>query len=109
GNELVLRDGATGRDLGVLKGDGQKTSCLAIAPDGKVMASASTDGAIRLWDLANRTERSVIRLPKMTCRALVFSPDAKLLVAATYADTLRTWKVSTGKELASLPAHVIEC
>ena len=63
-----------------LRGLRNKVESVAFSPNGKLVATGSSDRTIRLWDPASGTE-----LLKMTqegiVRAFVFSPDGKHLAS----------------------------
>jgi WD40 repeat protein len=50
--EIRLWDTATGKERRRLQGHDDWTTSLAISPDGKFLASASLDGTILVWDIA---------------------------------------------------------
>jgi hypothetical protein len=75
----------------------------ALDPEGKVLASAASDGA-RLWDLA--TGREMIResLNKGSCTAVAFSQDGKWLAAAR-VDKVVLYEVATGRAVRDFPGY----
>ncbi|HET8682362.1 MAG TPA: hypothetical protein VFM54_10880 [Micromonosporaceae bacterium] len=64
---------------------------------GKRLASAGGDGAVRLWDLA---ERPRVGRPlaghTYPVQAVAFSPDGTLLASAGSDGTVRLWDPATG-------------
>jgi RNA polymerase sigma factor (sigma-70 family) len=58
---------------------GHFPSCLAYAPDGKVVASGGRDRVLRFWDPASGKELRHFPIPEGQVCALAFSPDGKRL------------------------------
>jgi hypothetical protein len=77
----------------------------AYSPDGRLVLSASTDGTLRLWDVA--TGESVRTFVGHTdgVRSCAFSPDGRLALSASYDDTLRLWDVATGESVRTFEGH----
>ncbi len=84
--------------------EGQITA-VTFSPDGKLLASASTSGTIRLWN--PETGKLIRELPghKDGAYGLSFSPDGSRLASAGADSLLRLWDVITGKELRSYRGH----
>lgn len=80
-----------------------KITALAFRPDGKILASASEDTTLRLWEVPTGGERAVLRrhIPKVDL-AVVFSPDGRLLVTGLNLGLLLVWDVLTGHLLRDL-------
>lgn len=109
----VSRDGrtvATGADDGRVElhdgrtlGPGESFSLgkaginsLAFSPDGKQLAAACSDGAIRLVDLTGRELFPAINLDThdAAVTALAVSPDGRTVVSGSVDATMRVWDVS---------------
>ena len=71
----------------------QGVESLALAPDGKVLASAHQDGTIRLWEAALGNEARVLAGHRGTVLATAFSPDGKMLASVGHDSTIIIWNV----------------
>ena len=77
----------------------------AFSPDGSVLASASEDATIKLWDTKTwKALRSLEEHTNMVYSAS-FSPDGTLLASGSGDNTVRIWEVETGKCLQTLRGH----
>ncbi len=84
--------------------------CLALSPDGTLLAVGFTDGGLALLDAASGDEIARVTYADYNAncvRGVAFSPDGSLLVAASLDGGLRLWKVATiraGKSTRALRA-----
>src|SRR5262245_16428906 len=75
---------------------------VTFSPDGKTLASSSSDRTIKLWDVATGKEQTTFKGHAEYVYAVCFSPDGKTLASASRDQTIKLWDVATGKELATL-------
>lgn len=78
---------------------------LAFSPNGKLLASASLDGTISLWDMTRREDVGRIQAHKDGVFSVAFSPDGKLLASAGVERLVRLWDVTTHKEIRQFRGH----
>src|ERR1041385_9176592 len=69
---------------------------LAFSPDGRLLASASTDAKIKLWDTTTGLELRELPGHQYGTTVLAFSPDGRTLL--TGGASLRFIDVATGSE-----------
>jgi WD40 repeat protein len=101
---LRLWDVTTGRQLHPRPVHESDVWSVAVAPDGKVVASTSPDDpVVRLWDAATGQPLRALPGHDSSARLCGLSPDGKLVLSGGTLDgTLRLWETATGKELRRL-------
>jgi WD40 repeat protein/tetratricopeptide (TPR) repeat protein len=86
---------------------------LAMAPDGRRLATSSDDNAVAIWDLASG-HRSPLPVRADTYAKAVFSPDGRRLatLTGTYpyeAMPARVWNAATGAEAPRPEGQELYC
>lgn len=77
---------------------------VAISPDGKTLASGSSDRTVRLWDLNSGDELAVLSGHEDDVQTLAFSHDGKTLASGSGDYTIKLWDLRTRKETTTLKA-----
>lgn len=105
--EIALRR-ASQSNSAVLRGHIDKVTSIALSPNGHIIASASFDGTIRLWDF--RTGQTVQELPikEKPLFAVSFSPDG-CYIAYSYAEnedfSIYIWCLDKNCQYCVLKGH----
>jgi WD40 repeat protein len=75
---------------------------VSFSADGKMLASASNDKTVKLWDVASGTEIKTLSGHQRSVRSVSFSPDGKTLASASGDKTVKLWDVASGTEIKTL-------
>src|SRR5258708_30736667 len=78
------------------------------SPDGGLLASASKDKTIKLWDPHTGEHLMTLEGHSSSVMSVAFSPDGGLLASASGDKTIKLWDPHTGEHLRTLEAHSSE-
>lgn len=78
---------------------------VTLSPDGKILAGASSERIIELWDLPTNKKLQTLKGHTGRVYDVNFSPDGKRLVSASDDRKVIIWDVATGKILNTLEGH----
>lgn len=78
---------------------------IAVTPNGKVVATGTTDGSIRLLHIRNGKVLKTLAGHEGPIWSLAISPDGKTIASGSGDNTVRVWDLYTGKLLKILFGH----
>jgi len=101
----------TGKEVQRLVAHRRDVRAVVFSPDGKHLATASSDGEVKLWDAMRLDEQQEPRRLPIRARVpgpslnVAFSPDGRRLATGGEENMVKIWDVQTGRELQTLRGH----
>ncbi|NES93284.1 WD40 repeat domain-containing protein, partial [Okeania sp. SIO2B9] len=80
------------------------SGCVGASPNGKILASASEDCTIKLWNL-NGKELAIFKGHSKAITSISFSPDGKILASGSNDNTIKLWSLINRTEIYTLQEH----
>nr|CAI5847225.1 unnamed protein product [Callosobruchus analis] len=106
---LFLWDPEKGKKpLARLTGHQQLVNDVKFSPDCRIIASASFDKSIKLWEASTGKFITTLRGHVQAVYVIAFSADSRLMVSGSADSTLKLWNLRTKKLEIDLPGHADE-
>lgn len=91
-----------------MTGHQQLVNDIKFSPDTRLIASASFDKSVKLWDGKTGKYLAAFRGHVQAVYQISWSADSRLLVSGSADSTLKVWEIKTKKLLMDLPGHADE-
>jgi WD40 repeat protein/beta-lactamase regulating signal transducer with metallopeptidase domain len=99
-----LWDPVSGEPLTAWEAHAGGLTALAFEPEANRLASAGSDGALRIWD-AEEEGRLLLTRRRRAAHSLVWSSDGKRLISGHAGGAVVLWETSTWLEVGRLSGH----
>jgi WD40 repeat protein/DNA-binding XRE family transcriptional regulator len=94
-----------GRLLATLEGHAGPVYGVALSADGRLAASGSFDGTVRVWDVPGGRLVATLQGHTGLVQCVALSVDGQLLVSGGFDATVRLWDVPGARLVATLEGH----
>ena len=91
---IWLYDAHTGDEVSLLTGHTDRVTSVSFSPDGTTLASGSSDGTVRLWEVASRQEKATLEGHTSWVYSVSFSPDGTALASGNGDGTILLWDMA---------------
>ena len=91
--------------FGIFGHHGSAVRSVCFSPNGKRLASAGTDGTVKVWDAETGQEKLIFTGHTSEVRSVCFSPDSKRIVSGSGDRTVKVWDAETGQEKLTFKGH----
>jgi WD40 repeat protein/serine/threonine protein kinase len=104
--DLARKDRSQDRQgIAVIGRHSQQVASVAWSPDGQRLATASFDGAVKIWDVAKKSEVVTMDGHAGAAESVAWSPDGQFLASGGRDTKVKVWDASSGAEIASFHGH----
>ena len=89
-------------EMYLTQGHSDDIECMALSPDGRLMATGGEDNKVFVWDVASGRIRFEIGVHTDQIAAVFFSANSKLLLTSSDDDRTFVWSMADGAKVRTL-------
>jgi WD40 repeat protein len=94
----------TGQPQAALKGHQSQINSVCFSPDGRFLATGSSDGTVKIWDWRAATVEQDAGHSEWI-QTVAISPDGKIFVTGSWDNTIAMWDSSNGQLIRLWRGH----
>lgn len=91
-----------------LQGHQQPINLVSFSPDGRLLASASFDKSLKIWDAVVGKFKASLRGHVGAVYQVCWSSDSRMLVSGSKDSTVKLWDLQTNSLKCDMPGHADE-
>eukprot|EP00026_Physarum_polycephalum_P008053 Phypoly_transcript_08130.p1 GENE.Phypoly_transcript_08130~~Phypoly_transcript_08130.p1 ORF type:complete len:471 (+),score=19.98 Phypoly_transcript_08130:59-1471(+) len=91
-----------------MTGHQQPINLISFSPDGRLVASASFDKSLKIWDGVTGKFKASLRGHVGAVYQVCWSSDSRMLVSGSKDSTVKLWDLATNKLKVDMPGHADE-
>lgn len=95
-----IETGGKNREIAVFQGHSDEVNAIELSPDGRFLATASSDKTILIWDVLTGKTVRTLKGFEWKVTSLQFSPDGKHIAGGCNNGVAKLFEVESGKVLS---------